>query len=89
MNCLRVVLIKIKTVGIVQSPSKCIFGARRIEYLCYVIEAGQVRIKEEWVEQIWKLKRPTTVMELRKALGASAEMDSGDGRNSKNSCMEL
>ena len=49
-----------------------IFGARRIEYLAYVIEAEQVKSKEEQVEQILKLKIPTTVMELREALGAFA-----------------
>ena len=47
------------------------FGARQIEYLGYVQEAGQVKIKER-VEQIRRLKQPTTVMELRKALGAFA-----------------
>ena len=46
------------------------FGARQVEYLGYVIEAEQIKIKEERIEQIRKLKRPTTVMELRKALGA-------------------
>ena len=72
MSRLRVVLEKIKIAGMVLSPSKCIFGARRVEYLGYVIEAGQIKIKDERVEQIRKLKRPTMVMELRKALGAFA-----------------
>ena len=46
------------------------FGDRQGECLGYVIEAEQIKIKEERIEQIRKLKRPTTVMELRKALGS-------------------
>ena len=72
MSRLRVVLEEIKIARVVLSPSKCIFGARQVEYMGYVIEAGQIKIKEERAEQIRKLKRPTTVMELRKALGAFA-----------------
>ena len=48
------------------------FGARQVECLGYVIEAEQIKIKEERIEQIRKLKRPTTVMELRKALRSFA-----------------
>ena len=64
-------LYKIKTVAVVLSPSHSILEARQIEYLGYEIEAGEVKFNER-VKQIQKLKRPTTVMELRKALAAFA-----------------
>ena len=41
INRLRSVLEKVRLAGIVLSPSKCVFGAKRVEYLGYVIEANK------------------------------------------------
>ena len=72
INRLRSVLEKIRLAGVVLSPSKCVFGAKRVEYLGYVIEAGKLKIREDRVEQIRKLRRPETLIELRRALEAFA-----------------
>ena len=84
INCLPVVLYKIKTVAVVLSPlykiktaavvlppSHSILEDRQVEYLGYVIQAAEVKFNVR-VEQIQKLKRPRTVMELRKAFEAFA-----------------
>ena len=69
MACLRNIFGKLKTAGVVLSPGKCVFGAKRVEYLGHAIEAGRVMIREE---QLRSLSRPKTVMQLRQALGAFA-----------------
>ena len=55
--------------GLVLSTSKCVFGARRTEYLVHAIEECQVKIREDRVQQLRSLKRPETILELRRALG--------------------
>ena len=70
MSRLCRVLEKLRVAGLVLSTSKCVFGARRIEYLGHVIEEGQVRIREHQVQQLRSLKRPKTILKLRQALGA-------------------
>ena len=47
INRLRSVLQKIRLAGVVLSPSKCVFGAKRVEYLECMIEVGQLKIKED------------------------------------------
>ena len=69
---LRNIFGKLKTAGVRLSPGKCVFGAKRVEYLGHLIEASRVMIREDRVEQLRSLSRPKTVMQLRRALGAFA-----------------
>ena len=63
--------------------TKCVFGARKIDYLGYVIEAGQMKIKEETCGATKKIEVAREIIELRRELGAfTYEMGAWDGRDS-------
>lgn len=69
---LRKVMDKIKKAGLALSPEKCLFGMKEVSYLGCTIKQGMVKINEQRVEQLRAISRPTTVRDLRKALGAFA-----------------
>lgn len=69
---LRRVFEKIRQAGMLLSPTKCVLGAKRVEYLGHVIEEGHVFIHQKRVEQLVSLPLPENVHHLRKALGAFA-----------------
>ncbi|XP_037919513.1 uncharacterized protein K02A2.6-like [Hermetia illucens] len=66
---LRLVFERLEKFGIVINLSKCVFGAQQIEFLGHLIDANGIRPIPSRVEAICNLKRPTTVKELRQALG--------------------
>lgn len=67
---LRKVLAKIRVANLTLGPSKCRFGLEEIQYLGVTIRNGMLSIGEQRVETLRNLPRPTTVTELRSALGA-------------------
>jgi hypothetical protein len=67
---LKKVMDKIQKAGLALSPEKCLFGMREVSYLGCTIKQGMVAINEQRVQQLREISRPTTVRDLRKALGA-------------------
>ena len=66
---LRKVLTKIQTAGLRLSPKKCRFGLRRVEYLSVVVGDGMLSMSEQRVGDLRSVPAPSTVRELRRALG--------------------
>lgn len=64
------VLQKVKAAGLALSPEKCRFGVREVMYLGSVIKEGMISISEQRVQDLRAIPTPTTVRELRRALGA-------------------
>ena len=64
------VLEKVKKAGLMLGIEKCKFGVQKVQYLGSVIGEGMVSISEQRVEDLVNLPRPTTVRQLRSALGA-------------------
>lgn len=64
------VLQKVKEAGLALSPEKCRFGVREVKYLGSVIKEGMISISEQRVKDLRAIPTPTTVRELRRALGA-------------------
>ena len=69
---LRRVLTKIREAQLKLSLSKCKFGEVEVEYLGTTIHHGMLSISEQRVEVLRNLPAPTSVTELRSALGAFA-----------------
>ena len=66
------VLEKIRNSGMKLSAKKCVFGTEEVNYLGAIIKNGMMSIGEQRTEQLLNIPRPTTVTELRRALGAFA-----------------
>ena len=72
MRRLKVVLMKILKAGLALSFEKCLFGVQEVQYLGAVIHNGMLKMSEQRVKDLRSIQRPTTVTELRKAIGAFA-----------------
>ena len=55
--------------GLKLAPKKCRFGVRRVEYLGAVVSDGMLSMSEQCVKDLTSVPAPTTVRELRRALG--------------------
>ena len=69
---LRSVLQKVKSAGLALSPSKCKFAVDEVEYLGCIVKNGMLCLSEQRVQQLRTIKRPNSVQDLRRALGAFA-----------------
>lgn len=69
LSKLRMVLDKLKYAKLTLKPSKCIFGSRRIEFLGFVIENGQIQLGRENTQVIAEYPAPTDVRSLWRFLG--------------------
>lgn len=66
---LRAVLGKIREARLTLKPSKCSFGAKRINFLGFVIEGGEIRSGTEKVRAIEGYPIPKDIHEVRRFLG--------------------
>jgi transposase InsO family protein len=69
---LRRVLGRIREAGLKLSGSKCKFGLKEVEYLGTTVRHGMLSISKDRVKVLRELPKPSTVTELRSALGAFA-----------------
>ena len=70
LHRLRDVFDKFRKAGMKLNAEKCRFGQRRIEFLGHVISSRGLEIDAGRVADLQNIARPTTVTELRKAIGA-------------------
>ena len=70
MERLKLVLTKVGGANLKLGPSKCRFGVDEVQYLGTTIRHGMLSVNEQRVETLRNLPSPTTVTELRSALGA-------------------
>ena len=70
MERLKQVLRKLCDANLKLSASKCQFGVEEVKYLGTTIKHGMLSICEQRVDVLRSLPVPTTVTELRSALGA-------------------
>lgn len=69
LNHLKVVLKILSKHKFFVKPSKCVFGAREVEYLGHIISHEVVRVDNRKIEAMQCWPKPKTVMELRGFLG--------------------
>lgn len=66
---LEEVLKRIRCYGLKLNLKKCQFGVKRVEFLGYIVENGQMTIKEEQSNKLMQIKIPRNVNELKSLLG--------------------
>jgi len=66
---LRAVLGKIRETQLTLKPSKCSFGAKRVHFLGFIIEGGEIRSGTEMVSTIEEYPVPRDIHEIRRFLG--------------------
>lgn len=66
---LELVFKKLSENGIVINPTKCVFAAREVKFLGYLVNSEGIKPMAEKVEAIMKFQQPRTVQELRRFLG--------------------
>ena len=64
------VLTKVQAAGLGLSFEKCRFGLKEVEYLGCVVKHGMITMSEQRVADLRKIATPSTIRELRQALGA-------------------
>ena len=64
------VLTKVETAGLGLSFEKCRFGLKEVEYLGCVVRNGMITMSEQRVADLRSIATPSTIRELRQALGA-------------------
>jgi len=66
---LKAVLERLEDAKLTLKPSKCFFGVEKIEFLGYVVEAGEIRPGHEKTRAIDEYPIPTDVHAVRRFLG--------------------
>jgi Reverse transcriptase (RNA-dependent DNA polymerase)/RNase H-like domain found in reverse transcriptase/Aspartyl protease len=66
---LRLVLNRLRRVGLYAKMKKCTWGKRSVRYLSHIIENGKLLVDDDKVKAIQEWKRPTTGKELQWFLG--------------------
>ena len=66
---IRQVLGKLKEHGLTAKPTKCVWGASRLEYLGFVVGVGKVAVPEARVKVLREFKKPKTKKDMRSFLG--------------------
>lgn len=66
---LRQVLSKLRDAGININVSKCIFGAKEIEFLGYFVTENGIKPLQDKVKAFLEYTKPSTVVQLRRFLG--------------------
>ena len=61
----------LKRHGLTAKPSKCVWGARTLEYLGHIVGDGKVAVPEARVQAIRDFKRPNTKKDMRTFLGTT------------------
>ena len=67
---LKAVFQKFREAGMKLNPEKCQFGQQCIEFLGHIISSKGLEIDKGRISALINIARPTTVTELRKAMGA-------------------
>ena len=70
-NIMRQVLQRLRSVGMVLRPAKCIVGTEEIEYLGFVIDGSGKKIPSKKVDAFKELPLPNSRRKLRGFLGSS------------------
>jgi hypothetical protein len=66
---IRLVLERLRKVGLYAKTSKCMWGKPEVKYLRHIIGQGKLKVDEEKVKAIREWKRPESVKELQQFLG--------------------
>lgn len=60
---------RLREQGLIVNPSKCVFGAKEVQFLGYTVNTHGIRPPQAKVEAIQAYPRPVTVRQLRRYLG--------------------
>ena len=64
VECIRQILGKLKEHGLMAKPTKCVWGASRLEYLGFVVGVGKVVVPEARVKVLREFKEPKTKKDM-------------------------
>jgi len=63
------VLKRLQNNGLAMSPEKCMWKAKEVEFLGYIIEGNGIRMSEDKVQAVLEWKTPKSLMEVQSFLG--------------------
>jgi len=63
------VLKRLQNNGLAMSPEKCVWKAKEVEFLGYIIEGNGIRMSEDKVQAVLEWKTPKSLMEVQSFLG--------------------